>query len=154
MQTVQLGTDWFPDTTTIDTRISGNVNTQEVIFWEQSLHHALAQIPDHGEFRIMVDLFGFKAVDFEAHKRFRAIIPLTLSHYGWKVGYVDLFEEHATAIHYSNTRGIRCFAAAHAHQDETKIGLYERSYSRTDEHYFTDPVEARKWLALIQSPSK
>lgn len=155
MQTeVHFGTNWFPDTATIDTRISGDVNTQQVVLWEESLHHALAEVPAHGEFKIMVDLFGFKATDLEAHKRFRAVIPLTLSHYGWKVGYVDLFEDHAHTIQYSNTRGICCFGAAHAHQDETKIGLYERSYSRPDEHYFTDPVAARQWLAQLKSPSK
>lgn len=147
--TGQFGTSWLPETKTIDTRISGNVNTQEVILWEQSLHRSLADIPSSGEFKIMVDLFGFQAVNFEAHKRFRGIIPITLSQYGWKVGYVDLFSDEAETIPYSNTRGIRCIGAAHAHQDETKIGLYQRSYSRPDEQYFTDPAEARNWLRQL-----
>ena len=152
MQTdVQIGTAWFPDTTTIDTRISGPVSMADVIAWEKSLHQALEQIQEGGSFKIMVDLFGFAAADLEAHKRFRTIIPLTLSQYGWKVGYVDLFEDDAQKLQYNNTRGIRCFAAAHAHQDETKIGLYERSYSRPNEHYFTDPVQARQWLAGVNA---
>jgi hypothetical protein len=88
----------------------------------------------------------FKAINFEAHKCFRNVIPLTLAKYGWKVGYVDLFAEESSQMEYSNTRGIRCIKAAHVHQDETKIGLYERSYSREDERYFTDLEEASAWL--------
>lgn len=155
MQTdVQIGTVWFPDTKTIDTQISGLVNVADVVAWEESLHKALNEIPSSGEFKIMIDLFGFKAKDLEAHKRFRTIIPLTLANYGWKVGYLDLFEEDEQRMRYSNTRGIQCFAAAHAHQDETKMGLYERSYSKKNERYFTDPTEARSWLTQIKSSTK
>lgn len=149
MQTVQPGTLWFPETKTIDTHISGSVNFSGVEQWEASLHRALSQIENNGVFKIMIDLHGFKAIDLDTHKRFRTIIPLTLSQYGWKVGYTDLFEEEAGSIQYMNIRGIQCIAAAHVHHDDTKIGLYERSYSRSNEHYFTDPAEARNWLQHI-----
>ncbi len=141
-----FGTQWFPEEKTIDTRISGDVSVQDIEQWEESLHFALGQIETGAEFRIMVDLFGYSPVNIEAHKRFRAVIPLTLSQYGWKVGYVDLFEDEKEKLQYVSTRGIKCIAAAHAHQDETKIGLYERSYSRDNEHFFTDPQKAREWL--------
>jgi hypothetical protein len=144
--TIVFGTEWFPEEKIIDTRLCGLSSLQDIEQWEASLHFALKQVEDGGSFKIMVDLFGFCATDFEAHKRFRTVIPVTLSQYGWKVGYVDLFNDEQEKLRYVNTRKIKCVAAAHAHQDETKIGLYERSYSCHNEHFFTDPVMARRWL--------
>ncbi|MCG2612969.1 hypothetical protein LZZ85_01715 [Terrimonas sp. NA20] len=144
--TTVFGTNWFSEEKTIDTRVCGKVTFRDIELWEESLHLALQQIESGGVFRIMVDLFGFSPNNIETHKRFRSIIPVTLSQYGWKVGYVDLFNEEAEKLQYVNTRDIKCIAAAHAHQDETKIGLYQRSYSRYNEHFFTDPLLARKWL--------
>ena len=147
MQTIiRTGTTWYPGENIIVTRLTGDVTTEEIEHWERSLSSALSQVEDNGVFKILVDLYGFKAINFEAHKRFRSIVPLTLAQYGWKVGYTDLFQEEARQIHYSYTRGIRCIRAAHIHQDETKIGLYERSYSRADERYFTNREEAENWL--------
>jgi hypothetical protein len=147
--TTVFGTEWFPEEKTIDTRVCGAVNFYDIEQWEKSLHLALEQIESGGVFKIMVDLFGFSPNSVETHKRFRSVIPVTLSQYGWKVGYVDLFDEAAEKLQYVNTRDIRCIAAAHAHQDESKIGLYERSYSRYNEHFFTNPEEARKWLKRV-----
>jgi hypothetical protein len=148
--TVQSGTDWFPEEKIIDTRISGPVSVQDVILWEASLHHSLALIGDNTEFRIMIDMVGFEARDTEAHKRFRTVMPVTLSHYGWKIGYLELFEEEARDMRCIQTRGIQCIAAAHAHHDETKMGLYERSYSHDHEHYFTNADAARTWLRNLK----
>ena len=144
--TTVFGTDWFSEEKTIDTRVCGPVSFDDIEQWEQSLQFALQQIENGGVFKIVVDLCGFSPIDMETHKRFRQVIPVTLTQYGWKVGYIDLFEEEAKKLQYTNTRNIKCIAAAHVHQDETKIGLYERSYSRHNEHFFTDPAAARKWL--------
>lgn len=138
-------TTWDPATQLISTQISGNVDTEDVERWEQSLFEALDQITANSTFKILVNLHGFKASNIEVHKRFRNIVPLTLSKYGWRVGYLDLFEE-AADLPISTTRGVRCRAAVHVHQDETKINLYENSYSRDNEHYFTDPAVAEKWI--------
>ncbi len=91
-------------------------------------------------------MYGFKAVDIDAHKRFRTVIPLTLADYGWKVGYVNLFEDEAQTMIIRKIRGITCIAAAHAHQDETKMNLYEEKFSCNKERFFSDPIQARLWI--------
>jgi len=141
-------TTWEPENQLISTHISGQVDMEDVERWEQTLFNALDQVAENGTFKIFVNLHGFKANNFEVHKRFRNIVPLTLSKYGWRVGYLDLFEEAAN-LPISVTRGIRCRAAVHVHQDETKINLYESSYSRDNEHYFTDPRTAEQWIREI-----
>lgn len=60
--------------------------------------------------------------------------------------YVDLFEEDAKKLVLSVTRGITCIAAAHCHQDAGKIERYQSHYSRPNEHFFTDPEKAEKWI--------
>ncbi len=142
-------TDWYPERNLLITHISGDMDKSDVEEWELSLKNGLDKIQSDGTFRILVNLHGFKAVDFDAHKRFRAIIPSTLANYGWKVGYVDLFDE-ASTMTFSNTRGIKCMAAAHAHQDASKIELYEERFGKEDERFFTDPIEAENWISNLQ----
>ena len=143
-------TDWISDKKMIITHISGDADKADVEKWEASLHTALSQIKENETFKILVNLHGFKAVDLEAHKRFRNIIPLTLAAYGWKVGCIDLFEEEAKSITYTNTRGIHCAGAAHVHQDETKITLYQSRFSSKNEHFFTDPRQAASWIESLE----
>jgi hypothetical protein len=138
-------TQWLADQKLIRTELSGDLEIEEIKLWQRSLLHELEKIEDHGVFKIFVDLHGFTAINLEAHKYFRTIIPVVLSQYGWKVGYVDLFDE-ANLLSYTFTRGIRCVAAAHAHHDQGKIEKYEANYSRDDEHYFTDPELALNWI--------
>jgi hypothetical protein len=95
-------------------------------------------------------MYGFKAVNIDTHKRFRGIVPLTLADYGWKVGYVDLFEEEARTMTYKNTRGIKCVGAVHSHQDETKMDLYETKYGSENEHFFPDPIRAIEWIENLE----
>ena len=142
-------TDWEPASRLIITHISGDLEKGDVIRWEQSLHEALGRIEDGGTFRIFVNLHGFTALSLDAHKHFRTIVPLTLADYGWKVGYVAMFEEEADKLVLSSKRNIRCVAAAHCHQDVTKIEKYESLYSSPNEHFFTDPEEAEAWIRSI-----
>lgn len=141
-------TSWHSEASLISTQISGPVTIEDVARWEQSLQTALDKVPDDSSFRIFVNLYGFKAINFNAHKRFRSVVPLTLAGYGWRVGYLDLFEE-AASLPLHQTRGIRCTAAAHVHQDETKINLYESDYSHEREHFFTDPVRGEQWIRSL-----
>ena len=141
-------TEWNPDKKLIVTRLSGDVTETDIIAWEQSLQNALEQIDAGGTFKIFVNIYGFKATDLKAHKRYREIIPLTLASYGWKVGYVDLFEE-AASMQFTNTRGIRCIGAAHAHQDATKIEAYEERFGRADERFFTEQQKAYDWILAL-----
>ena len=144
--TKTIASNWDPNKNLLITQLSGEVDQSDIVYWEESLQDALSQIDDQSFFKIFINIHGFKAIDLDTHKRFRSIIPLTLAQYGWKVGYVDLFEEEARHITYTHTRGIRCMAAAHTHQDESKIARYEAEFSRDAEHFFTNPTEAREWI--------
>lgn len=138
-------TKWHHELNLIETNLSGNIDEQDVIQWEKSLHDAMSQIPEGSQFKILVNLYGFKAVNIQAHKRYREIIPLLLANYNWKVGYVDLFEE-SKLMKFSKTRNIVCIAAVHVHQDEEKIKKYEENFSRENEHFMTDVTRAKEWI--------
>jgi hypothetical protein len=142
-------TNWYPEKKLLVTNISGYLETADVEIWEQSFKETLDQIDDNTRFKIFVNMHGFKAINMDAHKRFRAVIPTTLLEYGWKVGYINLFEEEAQHLHVKYTRGIQCVGAAHAHQDETKMELYESRFSNDQEHYFTDPNQAMQWIETL-----
>lgn len=139
---------WIADQQLIITRISGPTTAEDVSRWEATLQKALNQIPDQGIFKILVDLHGFKAVNFEVHKQFRVIIPGTLAAYNWRVGYLDMFPE--ASIELNKTRGIECVAAVHVHDDETKIRNYDLHYSRPNERFFTDRLTARQWIEAFE----
>lgn len=143
-------TTWYPEKRLIVTHISGDIEKDDIEQWEKSLQNTLDQIEDNSTFKIFVNLHGFNAVNIDAHKKFRGIVPLTLADYGWKVGYVGLFEEEAKTMVYKNTRGIQCIGAAHSHQDETKMGLYETRFSSEREHFFPDPTQARQWIERLE----
>jgi hypothetical protein len=142
--------NWYPEKKLLVTHISGDIDQCDIENWKNSLQASLQKIEDNEKFKILVNLHGFKAVDIEAHKKFRDIVPLTLAQYGWKVGYVDMFEEEAKKINYSNTRGIKCVGAAHCHQDPTKMELYETKFSSEKEHFFLDPVQAQNWIENLE----
>jgi len=148
-QSKVIQTQWYPEKQLVVTQISGDVDQSDIEQWESSLQSALGQLKEGEAFKIFVNLYGFKAVDLPAHKRFRNIVPLTLAQYGWKVGYVDLFEDEAQTLRYSNTRGIQCTGAAHCHDDRTKMERYESNYSRDREHFFTDPEQALRWIESL-----
>lgn len=142
-------TDWEPENRLIITHISGDMGKEDVIRWENSLYEALDRIGDGGTFSIFVNLHGFTAVNLDAHKHFRNIVPLTLAEYGWKVGYLAMFEEEAAQLVLTSKRNIRCVAAVHCHQDETKIEKYESLYSSPKERFFTDPEKAEAWIRSV-----
>jgi hypothetical protein len=151
MTTTKLvNTTWYADEKLIITQISGEVDQEDDEQWDQYPQHTLAQLEKNSTFKILVNLYGFKAGNIEAHKRFRTIIPATSARYGWRVGYLDLFEE-AMNLPIILTRGIRCAAAVHVHQDETKIALYEERFVHEREHFFTDPQVAKQWVHNIEA---
>lgn len=140
-----IQTQWFPDENLIETQLKGDITQEDVRYWKSTLDEAFAQINQGTRFKILIDLYGFKAVDLATHKLYREIIPLLLADYNWKVGYVDLFEE-AKGMKFASLRGISCYAAAHVHQDEEKINKYQKHFSRENEQFFTSPLKARAWL--------
>lgn len=140
-----IETNWWHGQKLIETKLIGEVDLDDINLWKHSLKEALNKITEGGSFKIMVNLYGFKAVNIEAHKQYREIIPLLLAQYDWKVGYVDLFEE-SKAMKFTRTRGIHCFAAVHVHHDKEKIGKYEENFGRVNEHFMTDPEKAMQWI--------
>lgn len=140
--------EWVPEEKLVITQISGQADVAQIEAWNYSLQHALSQIEENGKFKIFVNLHGFQAVNFEAHKRFRTIIPATLANYGWRVGYLNLFEE-AAELPLTFTRGISCLAAVHVHQDETKIQKYDSMFGKETERFFTDPALGDRWIRSV-----
>lgn len=140
---------WDSQQRLLITRIGGHVKIRDIEYWEKTLQDALSNIKEGGVFKILVNLYGFKAVNFEAHKRFRTIIALTLAQYGWETGYTALFEEASKELKITVTRNIRCAGAAHFHNDEIKIALYEERFSKSTERYFTDQEAARIWITEL-----
>jgi hypothetical protein len=147
--TKYISTDWYPELSLLATRLSGEINSADIDRWKQSLLEKLSMVEDNSRFKILVNLYGFQAADLPTHKKYRTIIPELLAGYGWKVGYVNLFEE-AASMQLTYTRGIRCVAAAHVHQDETKIEKYESLFGKENEHFFTNPIAADAWIRTIQ----
>ena len=143
-------TSWYPEKGFVVTHIRGDLEKTDIEQWEKSFKDTLDKIEDNTTFKIFVNMYGFKAVNLEVHKRFRGVIPLTLADYGWKVGYLNLFEEEAKTMTYKNIRGIQCVGAAHSHQDETKMDLYESKFSTDREHFFIDPTQARQWIENLE----
>ncbi|KAA0990913.1 hypothetical protein [Dyadobacter aurulentus] len=146
-----ISSDWYADQQLIITQISGDVAKQDVLNWEQTLNAALDRVADSGVFKIFINLNGFNAVDLDVHRYFRSIIPLTLARYGWTVGYVAMFPEDAEKMVITRNRNIQCIAAAHCHQDSTKMEKYESLYSSDIEHFFTDAAVAESWIRVAKS---
>ena len=138
---------WYPGEKLLVTHISGDVDEQDVDRWKKSLEEALNKIEDNGRFKVFVNLYGFKAVNFDAHRKFRVTIPSTLADYGFRVGYLGLFPEAQVAL--KNTRGIQCVAAVHVHHDDTKINSYDRLFGSETERFFTHPDVGEKWIRSI-----
>ena len=138
-------TQWFPEESLLVTELKGPLAVADIEAWERSLHSVLSQLPDNTSFKILVDLVGLAPVDVETHKRYRSIVPLALAKNGWRIGYLDLFEE-ANDLVLTAERGVRCVKAAHAHHDAYKIEEYERRFGKPAERFFTDSAAALAWL--------
>lgn len=138
-------TEWLPDESLIITELKGPVDVAAIEAWELSLRGTLDQLPDNTAFKILVDLVGLAPVDVETHKRYRSIVPLALAKHGWRIGYLDMFEE-ANHLPLTTERGVHCVKAAHAHQDAYKIEEYDRRFGKASERFFTDSAAAFQWL--------
>jgi hypothetical protein len=150
IQTGISASEWIPEQRLVITHITGDVDIAGVEEWDNGLQQTLSKIEDNGRFKILVNLNGFTALDLAAHKRFRTVVPQTLARYGWKTGYVHLFEEEAADMQLTNTRGISCFAAVHVHQDETKIEKYQAMFGTDTECFLTDPEQAERWIKGVE----
>ncbi|HUC79341.1 MAG TPA: hypothetical protein VMR70_00440 [Flavisolibacter sp.] len=140
-------TSYFDKESLVVTELSGALDSNDIDEWRQSLNKVLEGLTPGTKFKILVDLHGFTATNFEAHKKFRVVVPETLAAYGWYVGYLRMFPEAQLTI--SSQQNIYCVAAAHVHQDETKIRNYAENYSMRNEKFFTDSSDARSWVESV-----
>jgi len=139
---------WQPAEQLVTTRLSGLLDTADIQYWENTLIETMKQVPDNTDVKMLVDLHGFKAANFEVHKQYRNIIPLLLARHGYRIGYLDMFPEATIAL--STERGIRAVAMANVHQDETKMKDYQEKFSKPFEQYFTDSTAALAWILSVK----
>jgi hypothetical protein len=139
---------WQPAEQLVTTRLSGLLDTADIEYWENTLIETMKQVPDHTEVKMLVDLHGFKAENFEVHKQYRNIIPLLLARHGYRIGYLDIFPEASISL--TTERNIRVVAMANVHQDETKMKDYQEKFSKPYEQYFTDSAAALAWILSVK----
>jgi hypothetical protein len=140
-------TNYLKEKRLVITELSGDLGSEDIEAWQQSLVTVLEELEPGTKFKILVDLYGYKALDFEAHKKFRVIVPQMLAEYGWYVGYLRMFPEASLFIR--SRQNVFCVAAAHVHHDETKIRNYSENYSMRNERFFIDPEAARTWIDAV-----
>lgn len=138
---------WQPAEQLVTTRLSGLLDTADIQYWENTLIGTIKQVPDNTDVKMLVDLHGFKAENFEVHKQYRNIIPLLLARHGYRIGYLDMFPEATITL--STEQGIRVVAMANVHQDETKMKDYQEKFSNPFEQYFTDSAAALAWILSV-----
>lgn len=139
---------WIPEQKLLITRLGGNVDLEDIKKWEGSLAEATGKIAPGSTFKAFINLYGFKAINLEAHKAMRNVVPLMLARYNFRAGYLDLFEDAIVDIR--KTNGIACLAVAHVHNDVEKVKLYQERFEKDTERFFTDEAEGEKWIAGIQ----
>lgn len=103
---------------------------------------------------MLVNLYGYKPLSIDTHKRFRHVLPMLLAQYDWKVGYMDLFKEEAKGLTLMNSRNIKCIAVAHLHHDEIKMKEFETSFGKFNERYFSDTEKAKTWIEDLNYKTK
>lgn len=142
---IEHDTVWESHSNLIITRLSGPITESDAQEWETGLKAVLQSLPPGTKFKIFVNLYGLRPSSVKAHKAYRNVIPTFLSQYGWRIGYLDLFEE-ANDLLITTTNGIQCYAAVHCHQDGYKIQEYENRFGKENEHYYEDPVRSETWI--------
>lgn len=141
----EIYTQWERQTNLITTRLSGAVTETDVSEWKESLDKTFADLPPGTKFKIFVNLHGLNPASVSAHKSYRDIIPLLLSRYNWRIGYLDLFEE-AKELKLTSENESECLAAVHCHHDSYKINEYESRFGKDSEHFFDDPEKSESWI--------
>lgn len=137
-------THWDDSHQVLVTRLSGLVTLEEVEEWKEQFYQTANQIPRETTFKLFSNIHGFKAVNMDAHKSFREVIPAFLAEHGLKPGYAKLFPE--VPVQVSVQHGKVVTACAHVHHDETKITRYHQELATANEDFFTDPELAEQWL--------
>jgi hypothetical protein len=147
--TVTIYSHFEAETGLLTTRLDGSVQRADVAVWIDGLDAALAQIPDGGEFKLLVDLTGYEPADLGTQKAMRVVIPQTAAAYGLRSALLDLYPEAEITL--TKTRAITCTALANVHHDSDKMTEYARLLDRERQRFFTGAAVARVWLlGLLQ----
>ena len=142
-----ISSEWVKEERLLITHLNGKATEEDIHYWEVTLQRALDLIEPFSNFKMLVDLYGYEGATTSAHKVMRTVIPSTLANYNFRAGYLGLFED--AAVELIKTKGVSCVAAAHVHQDETKIGLYEERFSSVNERFFTNYQAALTWITAL-----
>ncbi|MGV3666784.1 MAG: hypothetical protein ACO1NV_11665 [Leptospira bouyouniensis] len=142
---IEFYTKWEKDSNLITTRLTGPISEADATAWAKDLTQVLQALPEGTKFKIFVNFFGLNPSSVNAHKSYRNVMPLLLSEYGWRIGYLDLFEE-ANGLKITSEKGIQCYAAVHCHQDSYKIQEYEKRFGKENEHFYDDPIVSEEWI--------
>ena len=140
-------TTWDTARKILVTHLHGDITIETVQRWQASLQDALSQIEAKGEFKMIVDLYGYELKDIAAHKEMRTVVPLTLADYGFRTALLDLVDPVELPL--QKTRGITCRAVAHIHHDAYKMAEYERRLGRENERFFTEYDQAVAWIQMV-----
>lgn len=138
-------TIWDDSKKMLTTRLSGIVTLAQVEEWITQFNDVVHKIPSETIFSMFSNIHGFKAINIEAHKLFRDVVPRFLVAHGMLPGYAKLFPEHPVEVNISQGKVVK--ACAHVHHDEGKIARYHNELATHYEDYFTRPEDALEWLS-------
>lgn len=147
-----IHSEWYPSEGLLTTTLTGVIQEEDIYDWEASLYRVAQFIPRNATFKALINLLYFEATDFTVHHQFRKVLPLFLSDYGYRIGYLDLFSE--AIIELRNERNIQCVAVAVIHHNEFKMKDYNSRFGNKHEQYFADPAKANSWIENISAKSE
>lgn len=142
-----ISSEWIKEESLLITHLNVKATEEDIQYWKETLASALNLVEANSGFKLLVDLYGYEGATMDAHKAMRTVIPSTLADYNFRAGYLGLFDN--VEITLKKTRGITCTAAAHVHQDATKINLYQERFARENERFFTDYAAALNWIRSL-----
>jgi DNA-binding transcriptional ArsR family regulator len=146
MQAPRYATAWRAESRLLITELAGQVTLETVNAWQEELLETSERIPAGSTFTMLVDLRGYEMGEVErsVHRVMREVIPRLLAAFGFRPGYLDLFEpSQEIAV---TRQQATCVAVAHVHHDADKMAGYNERLARSNERWFTDRAEAERWI--------
>ena len=145
---------WDARQAILRTRFAGPSGIAEVVAWRAGLYAAAAAIPRLAAFKLLADLRGYEAAEMDppVHKVQREVIPLFLSTYHFRTGFIDFFGVKGDIVRYREEA--HCVGVAHVHHDGPKMDLYRQTLGREDESFFSALPEAEAWISGLPIQAK
>lgn len=140
----EIWAKFIPDENLIHIRFGGLVNLEDYDLLMKEINTCLSKIQDGARVKLYADLYGFKAENFEVHKKFRLVIPEIMIEYGMLPGYSKMFPEVEIKVN-PNPR-FNIVKAVHCHNDEEKINRYHKEFASINEEFFCSQTKAKEWI--------